>query len=431
MKKLSKPFLGIAILGAIVTLAMLVMGNRTFIGVPVVTMFSAFALFSMGHAFLKKFAFTAWVFASVAASMFYPQWFLTWGGYDLNGMIVPLIQIIMFGMGTTLSIADFTRVFKMPWPILVCMVLQFGAKPLVALGTATMFGFTGEIAAGVVLIGSVPGGVASNLMTYLANGDVALSVTMTSCSTLISPVMTPFVMKVLGGKFISISFISMMFSILNMVIVPTLAGLIANKILYSKAKWANSVGTVLPFALVSTVIAALAIGVPGVFVGLLASLRNGILIGSFLLAFVTYLKLIINIVMKRTDNWMDTALPIISMFGIVMIIAIITSRSTDQLLSVGLALIVASLIQISVGYLLGYYSCRLLRMDEKTARTVSIEVGLQNGGMASALAMNVLKSAEAALASAVYGPLMNVTGSMLASWWHERPVKEGKDVKKA
>ncbi|MCE5249517.1 bile acid:sodium symporter family protein, partial [bacterium] len=80
--------------------------------------------------------------------------------------------------------------------------------------------------------------------------------------------------------------------------------------------------------------------------------------------------------------------------------------------------------------LLGYYVCRAVRLDEKTSRTVSIEVGLQNGGMASALAMNVLKSAEAALASAVYGPLMNVTGSILASWWHERPVKDKAPQKK-
>lgn len=430
MKKFAKLFLGISVLGAIATIAMMVMGNKAQMGASMVIMFSALALFTMGHPFLKKFSFTTWVFASVAASMFYPQWFWKWGGYDLNLLIVPLIQIIMFGMGTTLSVADFTRVFKMPWPILIGMVLQFGAKPLVALGTAMMFGFTGEIAAGVVLIGSVPGGVASNLMTYLANGDVALSVTMTSCSTLVSPVMTPLVMKYLGGKFISISFISMMFSILNMIIVPTLAGLIANKILYSREKWANSAGTVLSFALGSSVVAIISIAIPGLFVGLLATLRNGVIIGSCLLAFVTFLKLVFNIIMKRTGNWMDTALPIVSMVGIVLIIAIITSRSTDQLLSVGVALIIASLIQITVGYLLGYYVSRLVRLDEKTARTVSIEVGLQNGGMASALAMNVLKSAEAALASAVYGPLMNVTGSVLASWWHERPVKDGKPAKK-
>jgi BASS family bile acid:Na+ symporter len=123
---------------------------------------------------------------------------------------------------------------------------------------------------------------------------------------------------------------------------------------------------------------------------------------------------------------MDKVLPIVSMAGICLIIAIITARSREDLLTVGGLLIAAVVIHNFAGYTLGYWLSRLVRLDERTCRTVAIEVGLQNGGMASALAMNVLKSAEAALAPAIFGPWMNISGSVLATWWHGRPVKTAK-----
>ena len=199
----------------IAVLVMLVSGRRFILGPALIAMFGSLALYFMGHPFLKSFAFTVWVFAFVAASMVYPGAFMTWFGFNLGILIVPLIQIIMFGMGTTLSVADFGRVFKMPWPVFVGFVLQFSVMPLAGLTLAKAFGFEPEIAAGIVLIGSCPGGVASNLMTYLAGGNVALSVTMTSCSTLALPVMTPFLMEKLAGQFIEIEFLNMMFSIIN------------------------------------------------------------------------------------------------------------------------------------------------------------------------------------------------------------------------
>jgi len=431
MNKVSKIFLGISILSLLITLVMLAIGYRAEVGPYTVLMFCALALFFMGNKVLKGYAFSIWVFAGVAASLVYPAAFGTWFGYDLSILIVPLIQIIMFGMGTTLNVKDFKRVFAMPWPILIGIVLQFGAKPLIALGTATLFGFKGEIAAGIVLIGSVPGGVASNLMTYLASGDVALSVTMTSCSTLISPVMTPFLMKTLGGRFISIEFITMMLSILNMIIVPVVAGLVANKILNSRSRWANSAKIMIIISALCLFIALISIIFSSIFIGILMSLRGGIIIGSILLGAVTLSKLIVSIMLHGPENWMDKTLPVVSMAGIVYIIAIITARSKEEIITVGFALMVVSLIQIFSGYLLGYWISRGVGLNEKTARTVSIEVGLQNGGMASGLAINVLKSAEAALASAVYGPMMNVSGSLLASWWHKKPVKDKKPVEES
>jgi len=304
---------------------------------------------------LSGYAFTLWVLAFVTASLSYPEAFRTWAGYPLARLIVPLIQIIMFGMGTTLSVRDFTRVLSMPWPVLVGFGLQFLVMPLSGWGISRLFGFEPTVAAGVILIGSAPGGVASNVITYLAGGNVALSVTMTACSTLASPIMTPLAMTILAGQYVPVSFREMMVSIIEMIIVPVVAGLVVNRILHGRAPW------------------------------------------------------------------MPRALPVVSMGAICFIIAIITSLSRDKLLQVGFALIAAVAVHNGVGYLLGYWGARLARLTETDCRTVAIEVGLQNAGMASGLAISVLKSAEAGLAPAIFGPWMNVSGSMLASWWRARP----------
>ena len=155
-------------------IVLLALGYRAKTGPFIIAFFASLALYFMSHPILKSFTFTVWVFAFVAASMIYPKGFMTWSGFNLGILIVPLIQIIMFGMGTTLCLADFGRVFKMPWPVFIGFVLQFTVMPLTGLALAKAFGFEAEIAAGVVLIGSCPGGVASNLMTYLAGGNVAL-----------------------------------------------------------------------------------------------------------------------------------------------------------------------------------------------------------------------------------------------------------------
>ncbi len=416
-------FVFVIFLAAVVI--MFAIGHRDWLGPALIVMFASLALYFMSHPVLKSFAFTVWVFAFVAASMVYPTAFGSWFGVDLKILIVPLIQIIMFGMGTTLSVADFGRVFKMPWPVFVGFVLQFSVMPLTGLALAKIFGFEAEIAAGVVLIGSCPGGVASNLMTYLAGGNVALSVTMTSCSTLVSPVMTPFLMDKLAGQFIEINFLSMMFGIINMIIVPIVAGLIANRILYSRHKVFQRGGVL---ALIGAASVLSAVGMilwapSAVFTYGEASLqKDGFIVGLMLIGVVALAKLVISVWLKGPDNWMDKALPIVSMAGICYIIAIITARSRDDLMTVGLYLIGASIIHNFVGYILGYWFARAARLDESSCRTVAFEVGMQNGGMASGLAMNVLKSAPAALAPAIFGPWMNVSGSVLATWWHRKPV---------
>jgi BASS family bile acid:Na+ symporter len=161
----------------------------------------------------------------------------------------------------------------------------------------------------------------------------------------------------------------------------------------------------------------------------LAKLKSGIIIGFLLVGLVALAKLAV-IVCKGPENWMDKVLPIVSMAGICFIIAIITAEARNDLLKVGAALIGAAILQNSTGYVLGYWGSRLARLDQTACRTVAIEVGLQNGGMASGLAMTVLNSAKAAMAPAIFGPWMNVSGSILATWWHSKPVRDGSAVEK-
>jgi BASS family bile acid:Na+ symporter len=415
----------LSLLLAVATVVLLLLGYRAGVGWCVIGALTSFALFCMGHAFLKSYAFTVWVFAFVAASMFYPRVFMTWAGYDLGKLIVPLIQIIMFGMGTTLSVADFARVFKMPWPVFIGFGLQFTIMPLVGFMLAKAFGFSDAIAAGVVLIGCCPSGVASNVMAYLARGDVALSVTITSCTTLAAPLMTPLWMKVLAGAFIQVEFLKMMFDIINMIIVPIVAGLVANRILFSRQPVFRRTGILVLIAAAGLLLAVL-IGrfAPAALftVGSASFQKGGLVVGLLLVAAVAVGKLVISVWLKGPENWMDKALPLVSMVAICCIIAVITARSRDDLLRVGPWLIGSSMIHNFLGYLLAYWLARAVRLQESACRTVAFEVGMQNGGMASALAMNVLKSPQAALASAIFGPWQNISGSILATYWHRKPV---------
>jgi BASS family bile acid:Na+ symporter len=401
----------------------LITGQRAWTGIFATAALAAAAFYAMSHAALKSFAFTMWVFAFVAASMFFPAAFGTWFGADLRILIVPLIQVIMFGMGTTLSARDFGRVLTMPWPILIGVVLQFTVMPLVGWGIATLFGFDAEVAAGIILIGSVSSGLASNVMSYLAGGNVPLSVTITSVTTLISPFVTPLWMKLLAGRLIPVNVVEMMMSILNMIIVPVVAGLAAHRILYGGEKDKPRVG-----GLAALSVGALAAGVGMIFVkastfGVFAPLKGGVVIGFFLVGLAAGGRLAAVAWFKTSSNWVDRALPSVSMFGICLIIGIITARSRNELLSVGVVLFAAAILHNGLGYLLGYWGARAARLDESSCRTVAFEVGMQNGGMASGIAMEVLRSSSAALAPAIFGPWMNISGSIVANWWRRHPVQ--------
>ena len=265
--------------------------------------------------------------------------------------VVPLVQLIMFGMGTTLAFGDFARVIRIPKAVLIGLGLQYTVMPLMGWTYATLFGLQGEVAVGLILYGSCAGGVSSNVVTYIAGANLALSVTMTAFSTLISPLMTPVAMKMLAGHYLPIKMASMMISILKMILAPVLAGLLVNRYLHRYAKWAS--------------------------------------------------------------RW----LPGVSMWGICTVIAITIALSRDDLIAVAVPLLGAAVCHNATGYTLGYWSARAFGLDRIDCRTVSIEVGMQNGGMATGLAFDVLQSGMAAVPSAVEGPWAAVTGAGLASYW--------------
>ena len=317
-------------------------------------------------AFLKKQAFGLAILACAAISFAFPSCFDTWGGVKLTKLVSPAIQVIMFGMGTTLALKDFLNVAKCPVAVATGVVLQFLVMPLVGFVLAKTFGFSGELAAGCVLIGSVAGGTASNVIAYLARANVALSVTMTCCSTLLSPFLTPFLMKTLAGQFVEVDAAAMMVSILKIVIVPIAAG--------------------------------------GIF------------------------KMLFRRPLETHKAVADRILSFVSMAGICYTILALTAPSRETFKAAGVLIIVAAVLHNSFGYLSGYCLTRLLgrvfRLGESDARTVAIEVGMQNGGMAGALATDVLKSAVAALPANIFSIWMNFSGSIIASIWSKRPCKD-------
>jgi len=336
----------------------LAVGHHGLTGVAVTLFFSFIALAVRGVNALRGFSFTVWVFAAVSLAMFYPSLIREVNGFNTERLIVPLIQVIMFGMGTSMSLGDFAGVVKMPKGVLVGVICQFSIMPIVGVSIALLFGFAPEIAAGVVLIGSSPSGVASNVMAYLARGNLALSITLTAVATLMAPIMTPFLMQTFAGQFVPIDFYAMMVSIIKMVILPIAAGLLVNRLLRQRGKWLHRI------------------------------------------------------------------MPVISMVGIVLIIAVITASGRDHLLTIGLLLILAAILHNTAGYFFGYWGCRMLRMNKRDSRTIALEVGMQNGGMASGIAVELGRVSTMGLAPAVFGPWMNISGSFLANWWRDRPVEE-------
>lgn len=400
----ARPLLYASALSFVLMVVIGFIGNYTVMGMLAVLMFGLLGLYFQTHETLKTFTFTSWVFAFFCGALVYPSLFIEVGGFKLSILIVPLIQVIMFGMGATLNLQDFSRALKMPKAVGLGMLMQFSIMPLSGWAIATVFDFDPEVAAGIILIGSCSGGVASNVMVYLSKGNVALSVTMTACSTLAAPFATPFAMKLLAGKLIEIKVWAMMLSIINLIILPIVAGLITHYLLNSQLKgkiWR-------PIALVLAVLClSLGQSIPAV------QTQLNSLGGAFIL------------MAALRQEWLDKGLPLVSMGGIIYIIAIIAAASRTEILSVGIGLFGAALIHNLTGYLLGYWGARVSRLEEPDCRTVAFEVGMQNGGMGTALALDVLKSTSAALGPVIFGTWMNITGSTLASYWKGRiPSKE-------
>lgn len=417
---LEKSVVGIFILSVLYTISLIVMGNIEEAGISMLIAFVMAALFGYVNKKYKKLAFTFWVFAFLTAAMYYPFLFTDWG-FNTKVLVIPMLQLIMFGMGTKLHLRDFKVELSKPKGILVGSIMAFTIMPLLALMVANLFKFPPEIAVGVILIGACPGGAASNVMTYLARGNVALSLSITTITTLITPLVTPALMKLFANEFIEVSFLKMMFSSFNLIIVPVTAGLICHYILYGKAVWLKKDSNVL---LLSLFFALLTIAVMNTtFSGSIAVLKPGLILAFVLSAIVSFTKIIVH-KLNGPSDWMDKVLPSLSMISILLFVTIVVALNRDKLLVVGLLLVAASAILNVLGFIFGYWGSRAVGLSIKDSRTISIEVALKNGGLGMGLALEALGSADAALAPIVFGKWMNISGSALANYWREKPTGE-------
>lgn len=324
-------------------------------------------------------------------------------------------------MGSQMSLNDFTGVIRMPKGVLLGVFSHYTIMPLVGFGIANIFNFPAEIKAGIILIGCVPSGLASNVMSYIANANLALAITIGAISTLLSPVVTPFLMKILGGQFIEVSFWSMMLDILKMIILPIVAGFIFNLFSASEANKKQKIIQMTGFFVIILLTNLVYVKSANAdFSAFLIALAKS-MAWFFILPWIG--ALLLRYFIKGDKVWMSKLLSLISMTGIAVIITIITAAGHESLLKVGALLLVTSLLHNLAGYSLGYTVAWLTGMPEKDRRTLALEVGMQNGGLASGLALQMGKVATVGLAPAIFGPLMNITGSTLASWWRTKPTE--------
>lgn len=294
------------------------------------------------------------------------DYFLVWvvlfslGGYYYPFVFKPLVHyipvflgIIMFGMGITLQPSDFVVVVKYPLALVTGVVAQFAIMPLVAWILCMLFNLPALLAIGVILVGTCPGGTASNVITYLSKGNVALSVAMTTTSTLLSPLLTPLLTYYFAGRWVQVQVVSMFISIVQVIIVP---------------------------------------------VGL------GILVRLFL---------------KQYIDRVVVMLPSVSVVAIVTIIAGITAANAHALHTVGLLAVCVVMLHNVAGLTLGYAAASLCGFDHSVRRTIAIEVGMQNSGLAVSLAIGHFE-ALAALPGAIFSIWHNISGSIVAWWWARR-----------
>ena len=303
---------------------------------------------------ISKFAgntFAVWVLLFAGLAFFIPEGF-TW----IAPHISILLGVIMFGMGMTLSVDDFKEVLKQPKKVAIGVLAQFTIMPLLAFGLAIAFRLPPEVAAGVILVGCCPGGTSSNVMTFLARGNVALSVAITSCTTLLAPFVTPALILLLASKWLPVSAGDMFMSVVKIVLIPIILGLIA-KMLFR----------------------------------------------------------------KQVEQSVK-AMPIVSVIAIVAIVAAVVSGNQQKIAETGLLILLVVILHNTLGYLLGFWVARLLKLNYADRKAIAIEVGMQNSGLGAALAAAHF-SPLAAVPSAIFSVWHNISGSLLATWWSKRTEK--------
>lgn len=268
----------------------------------------------------------------------------------LKPYILPLLALIMFCMGVTLTLEDFKRAITKPKVIALTVALQFILMPLAAFVISKSLGYSTELLTGMVLVGAVSGGTASNVMAYIAKADVALSITMTATSTLLSVVLTPLLTLLYVGQSVPVPALSMLLSILKLVIVPVVLGVVINYLFH---------------------------------------------------------KFIVKI---------HDVFAVISIVSIVVIIAIVVGLNVKNINTVGLIVVVGIILHNGIGMLGGYFGAKAFGYDKKTCKTVAFEVGMQNSGLAVALALKYF-TPLCALPGALFSIWHNISGSFLAGIW--------------
>ena len=374
---------------------------------------------------LRTYQYTAWILVAILCGMLYPSAFLSWGDLDLRNpwLILIIVQMVMFGMGTQMSLKDFSGLRTMGKGVLIGLICQFTIMPIIGFLLTKVFDFEPEIAAGVILIGSCSSGLASNVMVYLAKANLTLSITLTAMATLVAPLMTTFLMKMLAGTYVEINFLDMCFQIIKIVLVPIGAALIFDGMRKDFGSFRKVINSISVLSIIWLL--GMLFGLWSYFSSTFSEQTMEVialinfLFGAMLFGNVYYR--IFKIIPK-----IQNVMPLISMFGIIYFTTVTTAASRDNLLAIGLFLLLASIIHNTLGYTLGYWLSRLLKLDKDSSRTIALEVGMQNGGMASGLAGVMGKLATLGLAAAVFSPWMNISGSLLANYWRKRPVNKMK-----
>lgn len=379
---------------------------------------------------LRGFQFTAWIVCAVVCPLLYPSAFLKPQiteslAIDFKNpwAVLLIIQLVMFGMGTRMSLRDFAGVIRMPHGVIVGVICQFTIMPLVGFGLARLHGLPPEIGAGLVLIGACSSGLSSNVMAHMGRLNLPLSITLTACATALAPFVTPFWLTRLGtpveGGSSQFDFLSAMMSIFKIVVAPIGAALVHDFLKRAGPRGRRVVHALAVLALLWLLVLA-SVGWPAVRDALAsATLVRLVTIAGFLLAAV--LAGLAYHHAARALPALDRAMPRVSMFGIIYFTVIATASGRNELLAVGLLLCLAAVLHNGIGYLLGYWLSRAMGLKRNDARTVAMEVGLQNGGMAFGIANDLGKLATLGLAAAVFSPWMNVSGSILANYWKRRP----------
>lgn len=285
------------------------------------------------------------VLVVAAVAMFLPESFIWIDTKTIN----PLLGVIMFGMGLTLSPNDFKIVLSRPKDILVGCLAQFTIMPLLAWLLTLAFSLPKELALGVILVGCCPGGTASNVITYLAKGDLALSVGMTACSTLLAPIVTPLLVLLTAGTMVEVDTLGMLLSIVYVVIAPIIVGLLCQRFI------------------------------------------------------------------PRITKAVTPYLPAFSSLAIALVVGIIVSHNADRLMLGGLIVILVVILHNLLGLSLGFAIGRLLRLEKPKCVALSIEVGMQNSGLASSLAnMHFAAYPLATIPGAVFSVWHNISGALAA-----------------